>query len=415
MEHTTTDLDLHATHQGDRLVPQVVMPNVTDSCLYIEEFNLANLELNSQLPDMEHLRLRSQAPGGRMSASPVSQFHHLMPAVPGMGGQGHTHRLPEWEVSPLGPAPHPSVHPPQHPGQGDQQLLRLLPATPGGHTHSHLKFPGCGAATPPDTPPGTSPSPPGYQAPPGMHHQPVIVTELDPWRDAADQQRYIQDKALDLQVQRGYCGLGDKLDGSSWLNLDYKDHKGLMSPDPEDLNGGAGPGSEGDHLVHLRNFGSPDQGGSDSGLIDDDQMVSQLVGLSVRELNKRLHGIPKDEVVKLKQKRRTLKNRGYAQNCRSKRLIQKQDLEISNRQLLSTSERLRMELERYRQDTELMRARLHELMKHHAECPRTAQSRILQHRTEPTEGTPRAVVLQQVATPGQHSSYQQPPATATGL
>lgn len=71
-----------------------------------------------------------------------------------------------------------------------------------------------------------------------------------------------------------------------------------------------------------------------------------LTTLTVRELNKRLHGCPREEVVRLKQKRRTLKNRGYAQNCRSKRLQQRHELERNNKQLYSDLQRTRQELDK---------------------------------------------------------------------
>ena len=55
--------------------------------------------------------------------------------------------------------------------------------------------------------------------------------------------------------------------------------------------------------------------------------------MTVRELNQILTGLPKEEIARIKQKRRTLKNRSYAQNCRSKRLCLKNDLEIANLEL----------------------------------------------------------------------------------
>lgn len=88
-----------------------------------------------------------------------------------------------------------------------------------------------------------------------------------------------------------------------------------------------------------------------SGLLELDE--EELVTMPVRELNRRLQGCPKDEILRIKQKRRTLKNRGYAQNCRSKRMMQKFELEKENNTLMAQLNRLQQQLNHVTQERDL--------------------------------------------------------------
>lgn len=94
-------------------------------------------------------------------------------------------------------------------------------------------------------------------------------------------------------------------------------------------------------------------GGSSDDLIND----ALLLQLPVRDLNKRLQGISKEEVARLKQKRRTLKNRGYAQSCRTKRMNQRIELENANQALISELQKMKTELSRVAKERDLYKQR----------------------------------------------------------
>ncbi|XP_063445495.1 transcription factor MafK-like [Mytilus trossulus] len=81
---------------------------------------------------------------------------------------------------------------------------------------------------------------------------------------------------------------------------------------------------------------------------------NELVAMTVKELNKLLKGLNKEEIIKLKQRRRTLKNRGYAANCREKRMTQKDILE-------GEKDGLRAEVERLQRENDVVKLELNSL------------------------------------------------------
>lgn len=97
----------------------------------------------------------------------------------------------------------------------------------------------------------------------------------------------------------------------------------------------------------------------------------ELRELSVKEINRllKVRGLSKQEIDRVKHRRRTLKNRGYAQHSRLRRIETKNNLEEENTNLLKELERVKKQVCSVEKERDMFKSKYLELFTRVARMP----------------------------------------------
>jgi len=90
----------------------------------------------------------------------------------------------------------------------------------------------------------------------------------------------------------------------------------------------------------------------------------ELINIEIKELNKRIkdRGVSKELAIRLKQRRRTLKNRNYATSCREKKDAEIVNLEGKKNQEMDDLRELEQENQKIREKVEAMARKYERIM-----------------------------------------------------
>ncbi|CDQ76376.1 unnamed protein product [Oncorhynchus mykiss] len=231
----------------------------------------------------------------------------------------------------------------------DLMKFEVKKEPPEADRYCHRLPPGSLSSTPISTPCSSVPSSPSFCAPsPGGHVGGKPQLEDLYW--IPSYQHHINPEALNLTPEDAVEALIGNAHHHHHHHQGYEGFRGQQYVG-EDLSAtSAGHHHQAHHHHHHHGH-----------RLEDRFSDEQLVSMTVRELNRQLRGFSKEEVIRLKQKRRTLKNRGYAQSCRYKRVQQRHMLESEKCTLLSQVEQLKQDVARLAKERDLYKEKYDKL------------------------------------------------------
>ncbi|KAI5614621.1 transcription factor MafA, partial [Silurus asotus] len=237
----------------------------------------------------------------------------------------------------------------------DLMKFEVKKEPPEAERYCHRLPPGSLSSTPISTPCSSVPSSPSFCAPSASGKP-----QLEDFYWIPNYQHHISPEALNLTPEDAVEALiGNAHHHHHHHHQPYDTFRGQQYVG-EDLTTSTNGYHHAAHAHHAHHHHGH-HGHHAHARLEDRFSDEQLVSMTVRELNRQLRGFSKEEVIRLKQKRRTLKNRGYAQSCRYKRVQQRHMLESEKCTLQNQVEQLKQDVARLAKERDMYKEKYEKL------------------------------------------------------